>query len=61
MIEIDLNVIIEFILCVLNDLDDVCIFFFVVGDKVDEVFIGFCMTNIGYFRVVVKFLNDNFS
>lgn len=54
VIEIDFNDINEFIVCCLNDFDDVKILFEVVGDKVDEVFIGLCMINIGYFCVVGK-------
>lgn len=54
VIEIDFVEIKELILCVLNDLDDVCLFFECVGEIINEVFIGFCMINIGYFCVVGK-------
>ena len=30
----------------------------VVGDKVDEVFIGSCMTNIGHYRAAARMLDD---
>jgi len=53
---IDLVIIIESILCVPNDLDDARLLSTVAGDKVDEVFIGSCMTNIGHFRAVGKIL-----
>lgn len=57
VIDIDLVDIKELILCVLNDLDDVCLLFVVQGEKIDEVFIGFCMINIGYFCAVGKLLD----
>jgi len=60
-IEIDLNAITEPILCAPNDPDDARTLSSVVGDKVDEVFIGSCMTNIGHFRAAAKLLNDNLS
>lgn len=37
--------------------DDVRLLSEVQGDKVDEVFIGSCMTNIGHFRAAGKLLN----
>ena len=30
----------------------------VAGDKIDEVFIGSCMTNIGHFRAAGKLLEQ---
>nr|WP_143413747.1 bifunctional aconitate hydratase 2/2-methylisocitrate dehydratase [Haemophilus paracuniculus] len=58
VIEIDLNEIKEPILCVPNDPDDARTLSDVQGDKVDEVFIGSCMTNIGHFRAAGKLLNQ---
>jgi aconitate hydratase 2/2-methylisocitrate dehydratase len=50
VIEIDLNEVKEPILCCPNDPDDVKKLSDVQGAKVDDVFIGSCMTNIGHFR-----------
>jgi aconitate hydratase 2/2-methylisocitrate dehydratase len=50
ILEIDLSEITEPILACPNDPDDVKLLSEVAGDKVDEVFIGSCMTNIGHFR-----------
>ena len=54
--EIDLNDIKEPILCCPNDPDDAKLLSDVAGDKIDEVFIGSCMTNIGHFRAAGKLL-----
>lgn len=59
IIEIDLNEIKEPILCAPNDPDDARKLSDVQGDKVDEVFIGSCMTNIGHFRAAGKLLNQH--
>src|SRR5688572_130958 len=56
IIEIDMNEIIEPIVCAPNDPDDARTLSQVAGDKVDEVFIGSCMTNIGHFRAAAKLL-----
>lgn len=56
VIEIDLNDIKEPILCAPNDPDDARLLSEVQGDKIDEVFIGSCMTNIGHFRAAGKLL-----
>ncbi|MDO4698366.1 MAG: bifunctional aconitate hydratase 2/2-methylisocitrate dehydratase [Pasteurellaceae bacterium] len=61
VIEIDLNEIKEPILCAPNDPDDARKLSEVAGDKVDEVFIGSCMTNIGHFRAAGKLLNQSSS
>ncbi|MFP5415098.1 MAG: aconitate hydratase B, partial [Gammaproteobacteria bacterium] len=45
VIDIDLNAIREPIVCAPNDPDDARLLSEVAGDKVDEVFIGSCMTN----------------
>ncbi len=54
--EIDLNEIKEPILACPNDPDDVKTLSDVAGTKIDEVFIGSCMTNIGHFRAAGKML-----
>ncbi len=55
--EIDLNEIKEPILACPNDPDDVKTLSDVAGTKIDEVFIGSCMTNIGHFRAAGKMLD----
>ena len=55
--EIDLNEIKEPILCCPNDPDDAKPLSQVQGQKIDEVFIGSCMTNIGHFRAAGKLLD----
>ena len=57
VIEIDLNEIKEPIVACPNDPDDVKFLSEVAGDKIDEVFIGSCMTNIGHFRAAGKILD----
>ncbi len=56
VIEIDLNEITEPIVCCPNDPDDAKTLSEVAGAKIDEVFIGSCMTNIGHFRAASKLL-----
>ena len=56
VIEIDLSEIKEPILCAPNDPDDARLLSDVAGQKIDEVFIGSCMTNIGHFRAAGKLL-----
>ena len=56
MIEIDLNQIREPLLACPNDPDDVRPLSSVAGARIDEVFIGSCMTNIGHFRAAGKML-----
>ncbi|NEN74976.1 bifunctional aconitate hydratase 2/2-methylisocitrate dehydratase [Pelistega sp. NLN82] len=56
VIEIDLNEIHEPIVACPNDPDDVKTLSDVAGAKIDEVFIGSCMTNIGHFRAASKLL-----
>ncbi len=55
-LEIDLAEIKEPILACPNDPDDVKYLSEVTGDKIDEVFIGSCMTNIGHFRAAARLL-----
>lgn len=59
VLEIDLADIKEPIVCCPNDPDDAKLLSEVAGDKVDEVFIGSCMTNIGHFRAAGKLLERN--
>ena len=56
-IEINMDEIKEPILCCPNDPDDAKTLSDVAGDKIDEVFIGSCMTNIGHFRAAGKLLD----
>ena len=48
----------EPILACPNDPDDVKQISEVQGDKIDEVFVGSCMTNIGHFRAAAEVLQD---
>ena len=56
VVEIDLAEITEPIVCCPNDPDDAKTLSDVAGAKIDEVFIGSCMTNIGHFRAASKLL-----
>ena len=56
VIEIDLATITEPLVACPNDPDDIKPMSAVVGDKIDEVFIGSCMTNIGHYRAAAKVL-----
>ena len=56
VIEINLADIHEPIVACPNDPDDVKTLADVAGSKIDEVFIGSCMTNIGHFRAASKLL-----
>merc|ERR1711953_1427762 len=58
-IDINMDNIKEPILCCPNDPDDARLLSEVAGDKIDEVFIGSCMTNIGHFRAAGKLLEDH--
>ena len=67
VIEIDLNEITEPILACPNDPDDVATLSEVLADpkrpteKIDEVFVGSCMTNIGLFRALGEVLKGEGS
>jgi aconitate hydratase 2/2-methylisocitrate dehydratase len=54
ILEIDLESIKEPIVACPNDPDDVKLLSDVAGDKIHEIFIGSCMTNIGHFRAAGK-------
>ncbi len=58
VIEIDLADIKEPIVCCPNDPDDAKTLSEVAGTKIDEAFIGSCMTNIGHFRAAAKLLGN---
>ena len=55
-LEVNLSEIKEPIVAAPNDPDNVKLMSECVGDKVDEVFIGSCMTNIGHYRAAAKIL-----
>ncbi|MCK5889670.1 MAG: bifunctional aconitate hydratase 2/2-methylisocitrate dehydratase [Methylococcales bacterium] len=59
VIEIDLNQIKEPIMACPNDPDDVKTLSDLSGTKIDEVFLGSCMTNIGHFRAAGKLLEKH--
>jgi aconitate hydratase 2 / 2-methylisocitrate dehydratase len=61
IIDIDLNEIKEPIVAAPNDPDNVKLLSEVVGDQVDEVFVGSCMTNIGHYRATAKVLEGETS
>ncbi|HIP81707.1 MAG TPA: bifunctional aconitate hydratase 2/2-methylisocitrate dehydratase [Leucothrix mucor] len=58
IIEINMDEITEPLLACPNDPDDVKTLSDVAGVKVDEVFLGSCMTNIGHFRAAGKLLES---
>ncbi|MGF1541505.1 MAG: bifunctional aconitate hydratase 2/2-methylisocitrate dehydratase [Pleurocapsa sp.] len=55
-IEVNLDEITEPIVAAPNDPDNVKLMSECAGDRVDEVFIGSCMTNIGHYRAAAKIL-----
>ncbi len=59
VIDIDLSEIKEPIVACPNDPDDVKLLSDVAGEKIDEVFIGSCMTNIGHYRAAGKVLEQS--
>lgn len=56
--DIDLATVTEPVLCCPNDPDDAKVLSDVAGEKIDEVFIGSCMTNIGHFRAAGELLKE---
>lgn len=58
VIEIDLADVDEPVVCAPNDPDDARRLSEVAGDKVDEVFLGSCMTNIGHYRAAGRLLEQ---
>ena len=54
VLEINLPDIKEPIVACPNDPDDVKLLSDVAGDRIDEIFVGSCMTNIGHFRAAGK-------
>jgi aconitate hydratase 2/2-methylisocitrate dehydratase len=56
IIEVNLNDIKEPIVAAPNDPDNIKLMSECTGDKIDEVFIGSCMTNIGHYRAAAKVL-----
>jgi aconitate hydratase 2/2-methylisocitrate dehydratase len=56
IIEVNLSEIKEPIVAAPNDPDNVKLMSECAGDKIDEVFIGSCMTNIGHYRAAAKIL-----
>jgi aconitate hydratase 2/2-methylisocitrate dehydratase len=59
IIEIDMSEIKEPLLACPNDPDDIKPLSAVAGTKIDEVFLGSCMTNIGHFRAAGKLLDQH--
>jgi len=58
VLDVDLDQIKEPLVACPNDPDDIKPLSAVAGDKIDEVFIGSCMTNIGHYRAASKVLED---
>ncbi|HUW50963.1 MAG TPA: bifunctional aconitate hydratase 2/2-methylisocitrate dehydratase [Sulfuricella sp.] len=58
VIEIDLARIKEPLVACPNDPDNIKPLSAVAGGKIDEVFIGSCMTNIGHYRAAARMLED---
>jgi len=57
-VEVNLDEIKEPIVAAPNDPDNVKLMSECAGDKIDEVFIGSCMTNIGHYRAAAKILEN---
>jgi aconitate hydratase 2/2-methylisocitrate dehydratase len=54
VVEVDLDKVTEPVVACPNDPDDVKVLSAVSGAKVDDVFLGSCMTNIGHFRAAAE-------
>jgi aconitate hydratase 2/2-methylisocitrate dehydratase len=59
ILDIDLNAITEPLIACPNDPDNIKTLSEVANDKIDEVFIGSCMTNIGHYRAAGKVLEGS--
>jgi len=59
ILDIDLNNITEPLIACPNDPDNIKTLTEVANNKIDEVFIGSCMTNIGHYRAAGKVLEGN--
>ncbi len=59
IIDINLDDIKEPLLACPNNPDDIKPLSEVAGDKIDEVFVGSCMLNIGHFRALANILKDS--
>lgn len=59
IIDINVSDIKEPILCIPNDPDNVCLLSEIENTKIDEVFIGSCMTNIMHFRTIGNLIKLN--
>ena len=59
ILEIDLNAIKEPLIACPNDPDNIMTLSEIANNKIDEVFIGSCMTNIGHYRAAGKVLEGN--
>jgi aconitate hydratase 2 / 2-methylisocitrate dehydratase len=58
VLEINLDEIVEPIVCAPNDPDDARLLSSVSNTKIDEVFVGSCMTNIGHYRAAAEIFKD---
>ena len=58
IIEINLDEIKEPLIACPNDPDNIKPLSEIAGNKIDEVFIGSCMTNIGHYRAAARVLED---
>ncbi|MGN1280801.1 MAG: bifunctional aconitate hydratase 2/2-methylisocitrate dehydratase [Succinivibrio sp.] len=61
VLEINCDEISEPIVCAPNDPDDARLLSEVSDTKIDEVFVGSCMTNIGHYRAAAEILKDQKS
>ena len=59
ILDINLNDITEPLVACPNDPDNIKKLSEITNDKIDEVFIGSCMTNIGHYRAAAKILEGN--